>query len=142
MGQMSSLGFSIRAAAEEVDSEAEAEQAELTIRQMARRYGVSLRTLRFYEARGLLAPRRELSLRFYGIADRTRMEMILQGKKLGFTLAEINELIVGKGANDNAGLEVRLQPQQISNQIGYLERQRDQIEAAILRLRETQSQMA
>ena len=145
MGQMSSLGFSTSAAARtrraEACEEPETGQPELTIRQMARLYGVSLRTLRFYEARGLLAPRREGNVRFYGAADRTRMEMILQGKRLGFTLAEINDLIGGKGANDNAGLEERLQPQQIVNQIGHLERQRDQIESAIEQLRATQSLM-
>ena len=67
-------------------------------------------------------------------ADRARMEMILRGKKLGFTLAEISDLIGGKGANDSPDLEERLQPQQIVNQIGHLERQREEIESAIARL--------
>ena len=139
MGKMSSLSFSTPAAARAPDSRARDDgQTELTIRQMAQNYGVSLRTLRFYESRGLLAPRRESNLRFYGAADRTRMEMILQGKKLGFTLTEISDLIGGSGANDNQDLEGRLEPQQIVNQIGYLERQRDQIDTAIERLRATQ----
>ncbi len=145
MNQMSSLGSSTSAAARTPRAEAcdkpETGQPELTIAQMARLYGVSLRALRFYESRGLLAPRREGNVRFYRAADRARMEMIVQGKRLGFTLAEISDLIGGKSANDNAGLEERLLPQQIVNQIGHLERQRDQIESAIEKLRATQSLM-
>ena len=98
--------------------------------------------LRFYESRGLLAPRREGSLRLYRAADRARMEMILQGKKLGFTLTEINDLIGKKGANDNLDLEERLQPQQVANQIVHLERQRDQIDSAIQQLRATHSHLS
>jgi transposase-like protein len=74
-------------------AESHSEQAELTIRQMARRFGVSLRTLRFYEDRGLITPRRDGTARFYRPADQVRMSMILRAKKLRFTLAEINGLI-------------------------------------------------
>jgi DNA-binding transcriptional MerR regulator len=135
MLQTSSLAYSPKPAA----GTPETGRTELTIRQMAQLYGVSLRTLRFYEARGLLSPRREGDARFYRAADRARMEMILQGKRLGFTLSEISDLIGGREANDNDNddLEMRLEPQQVLNQIGYLERQRDQIDSAIQRLRAT-----
>src|SRR5271154_1906692 len=81
-------------------SASDSAQSEMTISQMSRLFGVSLRTLRFYEDRGLIKPRREGNARFYRGADRVRMEMILKGKKLGFTLTEINALIGGKGANE------------------------------------------
>lgn len=110
---------------------------ELTIGQMSRLYGVSLRTLRFYEDRGLICPRREGSARYYRGSERARMDMILRGKKLGFTLAEITELIGGRGASDASDLEDRLEPQQIASQIVHLERQRQDIEAAIARLKAT-----
>ena len=146
MSQMSPLASSAAAAARAPVGNAydrpETGQAELTIRQMARLYEVSHRTLRFYESRGLLAPRKEGNVRFYRAADRARMEMILQGKKLGFTLAEIDDLIGGKSANDNADIEKRLHPQQIVNQIGHLERQRDQIDSAIKRLRATHNHLS
>ena len=135
MSQMSSLQFSTLSGGY-TDEEPETGDG-LTIRQMARLYGVSLRTLRFYEDRGLLAPHREGSVRFYRAPDRARMEMILQGKRLGFTLTEIIDLIGGAGANDNIDLEKRLQPQQIVSQIGYLERQRAEIDSAIQQLRAT-----
>ncbi len=145
MSGMSSLGYSTEAVvASEGKGHANSEtgQAELTISQMSRLCGVSLRTLRFYEDRGLIKPRREGNARFYRAADRVRMEMILRGKKLGFTLAEISDLIGGKGANETPELEAQLQPQQIVNQIGHLERQRDEIDGAIQRLRATHNRLS
>lgn len=120
----------------------DSEQPELTISQMSRAFGVSLRTLRFYEDRGLIKPRREGNARYYRGGDRIRMEMILKGKKLGFTLTEIQDLIGGKGAAETTDLEDQLNPQQIVTQINYLERQRNEIDGAIERLRATQSRIA
>ena len=117
-------------------------QPELTISQMSRVFGVSLRTLRFYEDRGLIKPRREGNARYYRASDRVRMEMILKGKKLGFTLTEIQDLIGGKGATETVDLEDQLNPQQIVTQISHLERQRSEIDGAIERLRATQSRLA
>ena len=143
MSRMSSLGYSAAAAPEEeVYSESESGEPELTISQMSRLNGVSLRTLRFYEDRGLIKPRREGNARFYRAADQVRMEMILRGKKLGFTLTEINDLIGGKGANETPDLEEQLQPQQIVSQIGHLERQRDEIDSAIQQLRATRNHLS
>jgi len=117
-------------------------QPEMSISQMSRLFGVSLRTLRFYEDRGLIKPRREGNARYYRATDRVRMEMILKGKKLGFTLTEIQDLLGGKGATETTDLEEQLNPQQIVTQIGHLERQRTEIEGAIVRLRATQSRHA
>jgi DNA-binding transcriptional MerR regulator len=117
-------------------------QSEMTISQMSRAFGVSLRTLRFYEDRGLIKPRREGNARYYRAADRVRMEMILKGKKLGFTLTEIQDLIGGKGTSETPDLEDQLNPQQIDTQISHLERQRSEIDSAIERLRATQSRLA
>ena len=88
-------------------------QPEITISQMSRLFGVSLRTLRFYEDRGLIKPRREGNARYYRATDRVRMEMILKGKKLGFTLTEIQDLLGGKGATETTDLEEQLNPQQL-----------------------------
>ena len=130
------------ALAEEGQSAPDSAQAEMTISQMSRAFAVSLRTLRFYEDRGLIKPRREGNARYYRAADRVRMEMILKGKKLGFTLTEIQDLIGGKGANETPDLEEQLNPQQIVTQIGHLERQRSEIDSAIERLRATQSRLS
>jgi len=114
-----------------------AETGEVPIGEMARDYAVSLRTLRFYEDRGLLSPRREGTARYYSAADRLRLQMILKGKRLGFTLAEISDLIGAKSGSAESDFEQKLQPQQIASQITHLERQRAEIDDAIGRLRET-----
>jgi DNA-binding transcriptional MerR regulator len=112
-----SAGTSSALLGEEGRSASESAQSEMTISQMSRLFGVTLRTLRFYEDRGLIRPRREGNARFYRGADRVRMEMILKGKKLGFTLTEIQDLIGGKGATETPDLEDQLNAQQIVTQI-------------------------
>ena len=104
----------------------------LSIRDMARTFGVSLRTLRFYEGRGLLDPKRDGSSRYYGAEDRRRLKLILKGKQLGFTLAEIREFIA-KDRHGN-GHALALNDEQISLQISHLERQRRALDEAIQEL--------
>jgi DNA-binding transcriptional MerR regulator len=115
---------------------------EMTIGEMARAFGVTLRTLRFYEDRNLIHPRREGNARYYGGPDRVRLEMILKGKQLGFTLAEINELIGAENKPASADFEEKLQPAQIANQIDHLERQRRDIDEAILSLKATHERLS
>jgi DNA-binding transcriptional MerR regulator len=145
MNGMSSLNYSTGASGssfeEEGDAAHDSAQGEMTISQMARAFSVSLRTLRFYEDRGLIKPRREGNARYYREADRLRMEMILKGKRFGFTLTEIQDLIGGKGTTETPDLEGQLNPHQIDAQIVHLERQRSEIESAIERLRATQSRL-
>jgi len=115
---------------------------ESTIGEMARAFGVTLRTLRFYEDRNLLRPRRVGNARFYGGVDRARLAMILKGKHLGFTLAEIADLI---GADDGVvrnEFEERLRPAQIVDQLSHLERQRHEIDEAIALLKATRERMS
>jgi DNA-binding transcriptional MerR regulator len=103
---------------------------------MAREFAVTPRALRYYETRGLLQPRRRGRSRAYDAADRRRLQTILEGKQLGFTLTEIVELIgVPPEGADEADLEDRLRPEKIAEQLILLERRRDEIEAAIIRLR-------
>jgi DNA-binding transcriptional MerR regulator len=110
---------------------------ETTISEMARTYGVTLRTLRFYEDRNLLRPRRVGSARYYASVDRARLEMILKGKQLGFTLTEIADLIVADDGAAKSDIAERLQPAQITGQLRYLERQRREIDEAIALLKAT-----
>jgi DNA-binding transcriptional MerR regulator len=64
-----------------------------TITQLTREFGVTTRTLRFYEAEGFLKPVRRGRQRLYRPGDRTRLKLILRGKRLGFSLAEIRDII-------------------------------------------------
>ncbi len=64
-----------------------------SISDLAREFGVTTRTIRFYEEKGLIAPRREGQRRIYTPADRVRIKLILRGKRIGMTLQESVELI-------------------------------------------------
>jgi len=113
-----------------------------TIREIAREFQVTIRALRFYEDRGLLRPRREGSVRRYNDRDRLHLKMILKGKQLGFTLAEIYDIVAGRSEeNGKAELELKLTAAEIAAQIRYLEQQRSQIEEAIATLREAQQRL-
>lgn len=115
-----------------------------SISDMARIYGVSLRTLRFYEDRGLLAPQRQGTARFYNATNRIRLELILKGKRLGFTLAEIQDMMASRfkqghmhaAGGDKADLTSGLEGPQIEAQIAHLERQRGDLDSALQELRE------
>ena len=107
-----------------------------TIGDMAREFAVSLRALRFYEDRGLLTPHRQGTSRYYDATDRARLQTILKGKHLGFTLTEIREMLTQNPQQDAGQLELALKPAQILAQIDHLERQRIDLESAILQLRD------
>ncbi len=131
-----------------IEMDGTAARDEYTISDLARLYDVSLRTLRFYEDKGLLHPRRQGTARFYKPADRIRLELILKGKRLGFTLSEISQLIASnerkaprEATAETADLTVSLDRHQIQAQIAYLERQRDELDGAITELREAHTRM-
>jgi len=64
-----------------------------TVGELADDLGVTTRTLRFYEAEGLISPKRSGANRIYDARDRTRLKLILRGKRFGMTLAEIREIV-------------------------------------------------
>jgi len=76
-----------------METERAAERAEFSISELAREFAITPRAIRFYEAEGLLAPRRDGQRRIYTPRDRTRLKLTLRGKRLGLTLSEIRELI-------------------------------------------------
>jgi len=65
-----------------------------SIRDLADEFDVTTRTLRFYEEKGLLSPKRNNQTRSYSAADRTRLRLILRGKRLGLTLEESRAIIL------------------------------------------------
>jgi DNA-binding transcriptional MerR regulator len=71
----------------------ETERAEFSISELAREFDITPRAIRFYEDQGLLAPRRDGQRRIYSPRDRTRLKLTLRGKRLGFSLSEIRDLI-------------------------------------------------
>ena len=117
------------------------EDRRYTIGDLAKEFDVSLRALRFYEDRDLLRPERKGLARLYSQTDRVRLQMILKGKKLGFTLSEIREMLATNARMDQAGGSFELNNEQILSQIGHLERQRFDLDAAIGELRATHSRL-
>ena len=105
-----------------------------TIGDLAREFGVTLRTLRFYEDRGLLAPRREGTARIYDARDRARLSVILKGKQLGFTLTEIRAMLAEERPGE-APANLNLSLSQVEDQISHLEQQRVEIEQALAELK-------
>lgn len=78
-----------------------------TIRDLAAEFGVTPRTIRFYEEKGLLEPVRDGQHRLFSPADRTRLRLILRGKRLGFSLEESAGIIdmYGSPGNNRKQLE-------------------------------------
>ena len=113
----------------------------LTIAQLSRELGVSFRTLRFYESRGFIAPRRAGPARLYRKSDRERLGIILKAKQLGFTLREIADLLALSDASAQGapGSGLQLSRQQCTEQINFLERQKRDIENALAELRRAYS---
>ena len=82
-----------------------------TVGELAEELGVTTRTLRFYEAEGLIAPARSGSSRVYDHRDRTRLRLILRGKRFGMSLSEIREIVDmydGAASSERKQLEILL----------------------------------
>jgi DNA-binding transcriptional MerR regulator len=107
-----------------------------TIGDLSREFGVTLRALRFYEDKGLLSPAREGLTRLYSAQDREHLKLILKGKRLGFTLVEISDMIATKGGDDK-GPRLAMSAETVREQIAHLERQRVEIDDALVELRKS-----
>ena len=80
-------------AAQTTEIGVEAHDGYIRIGEMAKKHGVTLRTLRFYEDKGLITPRREGSTRLYTRRDNARLKLILLGRKVGFSLRDVKQMI-------------------------------------------------
>jgi DNA-binding transcriptional MerR regulator len=107
---------------------------EFSITDLATTFDVTHRALRFYESRGLLNPRREGRRRIFSRADRERLALILQGKKLGFTLGEISRMIEAQ-AGRASQQTLKLTAEKCLEQIAFFERQMREAGAALAELR-------
>jgi DNA-binding transcriptional MerR regulator len=114
-----------------------ADRRSYTIGDLAHEFGTTLRTLRFYEQKGLLSPRHDGTLRVYSDEDRARLALVLKGKRLGFTLGEIAEMLAARDGGEGRSLD--LSRQKCIDQIKLLERQKRDIEQAIAELRQIYS---
>ncbi|GGB92596.1 MerR family transcriptional regulator [Novosphingobium endophyticum] len=112
--------------------EATAETPEmLGIHEAAERLGVTMRTLRFYEDKGLIAPRRVGTTRIYGKRELGRMQLILRGKRLGFSIREIKEFLDLYDVDPEHVEQMRQLLVKVSQRIVELHRQKRAIEQTL-----------
>jgi DNA-binding transcriptional MerR regulator len=110
------------------------DKTEFSINDLGNEFALTHRALRFYESRGLLNPRREGRRRIFSCADRDRLALVLKGKKLGFTLTEISQMIDAEaGRATQHGL--KLTAEKCVEQIAHFERQIVEAEEALAELR-------
>jgi DNA-binding transcriptional MerR regulator len=135
-GAITGSGIHIAAASSgDPEQGAKPDEKKFTIGELSREFGVTLRALRFYENKGLIAPYRRGATRLYSSADRERIGQILAGKRLGFTLAEIRRMVGEKPA----GADLQMSREKCLEQIAMLEEQKRGIEAALAELRKIQA---
>ncbi len=106
-----------------------------TIRQMCEMFGVTARTLRFYESKELLAPERAGQKRLYTRRDRGRMKLIMRGKRFGFSLEEIRQMLDLYDTEGRNEAQIMLACRKGRERLGELERQRADLDDAIRDLR-------
>ena len=108
---------------------------------LAAEFAVSPRAIRFYEDQGLLAPQRIGGNRIYSARDRARLQLILRGKRLGFALADIKELLDLYDIDPEHLEQLRATLMKGQARIAELERQQQEIALTLQELREIGSQI-
>lgn len=108
----------------------------MTIREMCDAFGVTARTLRFYEAKELLFPIREGQKRLFTHRDRGRLKLILRGKRFGFSLEEIRQLLDLYNMGDAQLTQLERTLEVAQDRLRDMEQQRDELNVAIEELKE------
>lgn len=104
------------------------------IADLAKEFGISTRAIRFYEAKGLLAPERVGATRIFRRRDRARLILILRGKRLGFSLRDISDYLSLYDANRSQ--QVQLLTAKIDERLVSLEAQLEDLQTTIAELKE------
>lgn len=113
------------------------EQRDLfAIADLAKEFGISTRTIRFYEAKGLLQPDRVGGTRVFRRRDRARLILILRGKRLGFSLRDISEYLSLYNADETKVAQVRLLIEKVDDRLAQLRAQLDDLQTTISELSE------
>jgi DNA-binding transcriptional MerR regulator len=112
-----------------------------TIRQLTKEFGVTARALRFYEEEGLISPSRRGQTRLYGPRDRARIVLILRGRRVGFSLAELRELLDLYEEPGGGQLQMVEARRKFEERIAILERQKLDIDESLSELRRGISQI-
>lgn len=106
------------------------------IADLAREFGISTRTIRFYESKGLIQPERLGATRVFRRRDRARLILILRGKRLGFSLRDIAEYLSLYDADETRTAQVQLLIGKVDERLAMLRAQRDDLDTTIAELTE------
>jgi len=112
---------------------------ELSIGVLAREFGVTTRTIRYYEDEGLLSPERRGQKRVYGPRERVRLRLILRGKRLGFSIAEIREILDMYESEPGEAGQLRHLTAKIAERRAALQRQRADIDQTLTDMAEIEA---
>ena len=110
------------------------DREDFSISDLCTEFGVTARALRFYEDEGLIGPERRGTQRIYSHRDRARLAWILRGKRVGFSLGEIREMIDLYDVGDGRRLQRQVAIDRGRARIALLEAQKHDIDAAISEL--------
>lgn len=108
-----------------------------SISQLCREFDVTPRTLRFYEQKGLLSPARRGWTRIFNYRDRARLQLVLRGKRVGFSLDEIKELLELYNLRDGQLTQLKVASVKMSERLEALRKQRIEIDETIADLERT-----
>jgi DNA-binding transcriptional MerR regulator len=115
----------------------DADKSSFSIGDLAREFGVTLRALRFYEDKNLLTPERDGLTRIYSRRDRARLKLILMGKRVGFSLVEIREMLDLYDLKDGQVTQLKIARARFVEQLGNLEQQKIELDTALVELKRT-----
>ena len=113
-----------------------------TITELARELGITPRAIRFYESKGLLRPQRAGTTRVYDHRDRGRLHLILRGKRMGFSLAQVQQFLDLYDVDPDQHLQLVHLLRGARHRIAQLERQRHDLEVTLAELRDVEAQCA
>ena len=112
----------------------------MTVTELARETGVTARAIRFYESKGLLHPQRAGTTRIYTHRERGRLQLILRGKRLGFSLTDIGDYLNLYDADPTQQDQIMLLLAKVDARIKELESQKIDLEASLTELSAVKNQ--
>jgi DNA-binding transcriptional MerR regulator len=122
-----------------MDYQNKCREPEFSITDLAQEMDITTRTIRFYEDRGLLRPARRGQQRVYSRADRTRLKLVLRGKRLGWPLDDIREMIELYDLPDGERKQLSVMLERIRQSRHTLLQQQEDIELALREFDEIES---